>query len=50
VEEAALPALQAEYSENNDRIDAGMHIQTYLQLMLTAQYAFRAECALWVMK
>ncbi len=50
VEEAALRALYAEYSEDDDRVDADMHIQTYLQLMLTAQYASKAQCALWVVK
>jgi hypothetical protein len=30
--------------------DADIHIQTYLQLMLTAQYASRTECALWIVK
>ena len=50
MEEAALRALQAECSEDDDRVDADMHIQTNLQLMLTAQYASKAECAFWVVK
>ncbi len=50
MKEAAPRALQTEYSENDGEVDADMHIQTYLQLMLTAQYASKAECALWVVK
>jgi hypothetical protein len=50
VEPNDLRKLYAAYAENDSRAGADMHIQTYLQLMLTAQYASRAECVLWVVK
>jgi hypothetical protein len=50
VEEGAIKELWLTYMEDDDKIDSDMHIQTYLQLMKTAQYALRKSHALWIVK
>jgi hypothetical protein len=49
-EKAGLEELWEKYMEDDDLIDEDMDIQTYVQLMLTAQVAMSHNLPLWVVK
>ena len=49
-DEAALHKLHQQCSEDDDRIDSDMHLQTFCQLLLAAQNAKERSMPLWVVK